>query len=1257
MSGDSLDREIRLAIVMTGGVSLAVWMGGACSEIYQAVCGTGLYGRLLKATKSTLTIDVITGASAGGLNGAFLSLAMTRQADPKVFDDLARLWLEVGSLRKLSRDPLKPNPPSLLKGDDFFLTELHKALGRFADASPRAGAAPEPGPLDLVMTASVLQPRTLPFFDDFGSKIVEPDHRAQFHFDTKTLRASAATQSTLVAQLARAARTSASFPGAFEASWLQKGAAHGHPDMEAVSNLTASGWAVDGGVLQNEPVGPAVDLVLERPAGQEIRRVMMYINPDPGGTADEAVGADLSVAPTMSQIVAKSLVSMPRTESIAADLQKIRSNNNRLLDQRHGREALLVGYRVKDSPSITADTPITLRRVDVIELARHAYPVWLRRRAVLAADSYVRAFLAAGSGRTRQDKVHPKAAPGCNWDLFESALQTARLRLGWFDSELPLADATELAAWKPVPDADGHLDTTPPNVLDGSTYWRFGLEPLEYMCSVILDLLRRAYLLLPCTGGASLDLRQELDHARQALHDQRRKIGAIRTATNDYWLAALGHLDDPSTDDIVNPQRYLSNLAVKAYLHWPEAPHPTSLDAPPTDRPSPLATLLADHATAEAPAATAGTAWSAMHLAVRQLEMTIANDLAGLLRAAAPVLRQAADVHSDHYGSFDRASDDEDILTLSEGDLLVGMVDAITTQRGRARTTPQTVQYLLAMYVLQSLSDEHFNEREARIDFIQLSADGANGIDPSRQEPAEKLAGLQLSHFGAFLKRSWRANDWMWGSLDATRRIVAIILEPRRLRQCFRSSDEAIRAITDIFSEDVVREHNPGVPTTTADLATVKKLWDDAVAGDGERSIGDELAFLDRPSGSPIPPYLTFTVETVATIIQYPIARRELVKVADAVHVSIEHDGAAQSSEARAFQKAMFPYLELPPLRSADGRRSDHLPLAVVPDLVANCKVGQERLAGESGSDELTAVAATLAAVAGNVATSRASGFSVLRHPLKAMRFATTGLFLLAESALKGTKSGFAATTLLLGVAAATAGLAIAGVDVPPSIWVIASLMLAMWLAVTANIAGGRRTVARMAPVIAAVLLVGISSIDAKQATAAFTGQFAGGKVALRLASSVVLLALAIGNAIGLKIWWNDQRPAVRAKQKHRWFYLFACLIAIPVTWPLWHWATSTDSTSDRRLLVNVFGNFNSVRWFIALVVLPAGIVFYEYLRSQQRKSQIYFLQKGPQDRPPMVIDLRKETAPTAAGTTADSNPAMADLPVVRPSDVPTSVE
>ena len=73
---------MRLALVLNGGVSLAVWMGGVTAEIdrmrraaYPALMHGGgdpvlkRWEHLLERLRVRLIVDVIAGASAGGLNG------------------------------------------------------------------------------------------------------------------------------------------------------------------------------------------------------------------------------------------------------------------------------------------------------------------------------------------------------------------------------------------------------------------------------------------------------------------------------------------------------------------------------------------------------------------------------------------------------------------------------------------------------------------------------------------------------------------------------------------------------------------------------------------------------------------------------------------------------------------------------------------------------------------------------------------------------------------------------------------------------------------------------------------------------------------------------------------------------------------------------------------------------------------------------------------------------------------------------------
>ena len=65
---------------------------------------------------------------------------------------------------------------------------------------------------------------------------------------------------------------------------------------------------------------------------------------------------------------------------------------------------------------------------------------------------------------------------------------------------------------------------------------------------------------------------------------------------------------------------------------------------------------------------------------------------------------------------------------------------------------------------------------DQEIRLVQFTAKGPVTLDElARATPDDKLAGVELAHFGAFLKRSWRANDWMWGRLDGAERLVRLV--------------------------------------------------------------------------------------------------------------------------------------------------------------------------------------------------------------------------------------------------------------------------------------------------------------------------------------------------------------------------------------------------------------------------------------------------------------------------------------------------
>jgi hypothetical protein len=174
-------QEVRFAVAMSGGVSLAVWMGGVAREMNLLQEGSnlrqsekvtvsaggsgsgsagadaeirrpgngrlglggsadwddqcrGLYLALLKLLKVTVTMDVLSGTSAGGINAALLGLSSAAGVD---LGGLRDLWLTTGSMDTLLRDPGEPSPPSLMQGDKVLFTQLDNGIRNLYDRTPK----------------------------------------------------------------------------------------------------------------------------------------------------------------------------------------------------------------------------------------------------------------------------------------------------------------------------------------------------------------------------------------------------------------------------------------------------------------------------------------------------------------------------------------------------------------------------------------------------------------------------------------------------------------------------------------------------------------------------------------------------------------------------------------------------------------------------------------------------------------------------------------------------------------------------------------------------------------------------------------------------------------------------------------------------------------------------------------------------------------------------------------------------------------
>jgi patatin-related protein len=398
-------REIRIALVCYGGVSLAIYMHGVTRELHRLVaassrfdadqnpfepsCTEHVYWELLRhlaardRVRTRVVVDVISGTSAGGINGVFLAKAIAHDLSQQSLRDLWFAEADIGRLlsgpswlspqgklawfavRALARR-LRVAPP--LRGDRMSRL-LHRALSamdeeRVAPAaqSDRPAASksllPEATSLELFVTATDVRGhrRYLPISNrvavgDRQLVISDLTHRHVFPFrlDRRHGQDHFAGPANNLA-LAFAARATSCFAGAFPpvslAEFAHQVGAEDPNDLTEVEReffrayqLSQEGprntFFIDGGVLDNFPFGHAIDAITSKPAASEVKRRLVYIEPDPSLAGSRPPSSALSerssaTAPQWVETIVAGLSRIPSKEPIVDELQRLRTFNEQV---------------------------------------------------------------------------------------------------------------------------------------------------------------------------------------------------------------------------------------------------------------------------------------------------------------------------------------------------------------------------------------------------------------------------------------------------------------------------------------------------------------------------------------------------------------------------------------------------------------------------------------------------------------------------------------------------------------------------------------------------------------------------------------------------------------------------------------------------------------------------------------------------------------------------------------------------------------
>ncbi|MDQ3850819.1 MAG: patatin-like protein, partial [Actinomycetota bacterium] len=564
------EQEVRFAIVMYGGVSLAIYINGVAQELFRLVRATApekpypeaphadqrvyfadegsggdrpeltgserLYRELGQwlgidgatepvarddepaPVRTRFVVDIISGTSAGGINGVFLAKALAQQEE---FGVSADMWLQVADIEELLRgeaswEGIAARPPrepeSLLNGYRLY-AKAREALAKMEQRKeiPQDPFRPSYAEqLELDVTATDLAGLPQPIRLAEGHRVWERVHRKVLRFEYGT-EATTGEEHTDFAgndlMLGFAARATSSFPFAFEPVRLRDVEPLFARFAEADPGFWFPGYPhpadaffADGGYLDNKPFSYATQALRRRRADLPVARKLVYIEPDPA--PDGPPAPTRSQRPDVYQNVADAMVGLPRFEPIRQDIADVAARNGAVA-------------RLRD---IELDAEQALEEDSTAALQGPAYAAYrtLRARTVLDALAELAALLCgwasdderAGTVREALRQWHG-AQPAFALSEVDAAFQQRRLSflqhrandllLGDERAPRMLAVAVKLgidAAPQPSGPADEVLQAAAPPPLSADAAaalaaQRGGLRELKLRLNTAFDPLRR----------------------------------------------------------------------------------------------------------------------------------------------------------------------------------------------------------------------------------------------------------------------------------------------------------------------------------------------------------------------------------------------------------------------------------------------------------------------------------------------------------------------------------------------------------------------------------------------------------------------------------------------------------------------------------------------------------------------------------------------------------------------------------------------
>lgn len=252
---------------MCGAIALVLYESGIAHELIRLIRSQAstkspaskAYQCLLSNAKLSPIVDILSGASAGGINTVFLASCITSDTD---FSKFREPWIETASVAKLRYG--NPESSVSLLNPEPLLAQIRPILKAKATLASTLGL-PLPD-ISVQICRTDLQGITQKTTDALGRQMLVETKANVISFTNEHFQGVGVDQLKTIAD---AAAATSAVPFIFP-SVLGLG-----------QNNLSDRWYSDGGLLDNQPVDLAIKAIQDKPAFGQTYRCILFSEPDP----------------------------------------------------------------------------------------------------------------------------------------------------------------------------------------------------------------------------------------------------------------------------------------------------------------------------------------------------------------------------------------------------------------------------------------------------------------------------------------------------------------------------------------------------------------------------------------------------------------------------------------------------------------------------------------------------------------------------------------------------------------------------------------------------------------------------------------------------------------------------------------------------------------------------------------------------------------------------------------------------------------